>query len=57
MLADKAMMERMLKVVPAKRLGKGRESAELALFLSSEHSDFIVGQIIPFAGGWVTTTG
>ena len=39
------------------RLGKGEESAHLAAFLASSHSDFIVGQVIPFAGGWVTTTG
>ena len=51
------MMARILKVVPAKRLGKGEESAQLAVFLASKHSDFIVGQVIPFAGGWVTTTG
>lgn len=57
MLADEAMMKRMLKVVPTKRLAKGHESAELALFLASENSDFIVGQVVPFAGGWVTTTG
>jgi 2-keto-3-deoxy-L-fuconate dehydrogenase len=38
--------------VPAKRLGRGEETAELALFLASSHSDFMVGQIVPFAGGW-----
>lgn len=57
MLADREMLDRMLKVIPAKRLGKGRETAELALFLASNNSDFIVGQVIPFAGGWTTTTG
>ena len=57
MLANEDLMRRMLKVIPAKRLGKGEESAHLAAFLASSHSDFIVGQIIPFAGGWVTTTG
>lgn len=56
MRADKEMMARILKVVPAKRLGKPWESAALAVFLASEKSDFIVGQIIPFAGGWVTST-
>lgn len=57
MLADEELMARMLKVIPAKRLGKGWETAELAAFLASDKSDFIVGQVIPFAGGWVTTTG
>lgn len=57
MLANEDLMKRMLKVIPAKRLGKSWETAELALFLASNNSDFMVGQIIPFAGGWTTTTG
>lgn len=56
MLADAELMKKMLKVIPAKRLGKGLETAELALFLASDKSDFIVGQVMPFAGGWVTST-
>lgn len=57
MLADEAMMARIMKVIPAKRLGKPEESAEFALFLASDKSDFFVGQIFPFSGGWTTTTG
>jgi NAD(P)-dependent dehydrogenase (short-subunit alcohol dehydrogenase family) len=38
--------------VPAGRLATGREDAQLALFLASNKSDFIVGQAIPFSGGW-----
>jgi 2-keto-3-deoxy-L-fuconate dehydrogenase len=38
--------------VPAQRVAESRESAELALFLASDHSDFMVGQVVPFAGGW-----
>ena len=57
MLANADLMKRMLGVIPAKRLGRGEESAWLAAFLASDRSDFIVGQVIPFAGGWVTTTG
>ena len=41
--------------VPIRRVAREEEQAELTLFLSSDNSDFIVGQIIPFAGGWVTT--
>ena len=33
-----------------------RDFHELALFLASDKSDFIVGQIVPFAGGWATNT-
>ena len=42
--------------VPVHRVAQPHETAELALFLASENSNFIVGQIVPFAGGWVTTT-
>jgi len=54
MLADEELMQKMMKVIPAKRLGKGWETAELALFLASNNSNFIVGQVFPFAGGWTT---
>lgn len=57
LIANAELMKRMLGVIPAKRLGKGEESAWLASFLASERANFIVGQVIPFAGGWVTTTG
>jgi 2-keto-3-deoxy-L-fuconate dehydrogenase len=38
--------------VPIGRVARSEESAELALFLASDKSDFIVGQVVPFAGGW-----
>jgi 2-keto-3-deoxy-L-fuconate dehydrogenase len=55
MLADEDLRTRMERAVPARRLAEGWESAELALFLASDRSDFIVGQVVPFAGGWTTT--
>jgi NAD(P)-dependent dehydrogenase (short-subunit alcohol dehydrogenase family) len=33
------------------RLATALEDAQLALFLASDKSDFIVGQTIPFSGG------
>ena len=39
--------------VPAGRLGTGEEDAAFVAFLAGEESDFFVGQIFPFAGGWV----
>ena len=36
----------------AGRLGEPRETAELALFLASERSSFVFGQIISQDGGW-----
>ncbi|MCH1557081.1 MAG: SDR family oxidoreductase [Pseudomonadales bacterium] len=38
--------------VPIGRVAKAEEQAEFALFLASDHSDFFVGQIFPFSGGW-----
>mgnify|MGYP001100734003 CR=1 FL=1 len=40
--------------VPAGRFAEGWESADLAVFLASQRSDFICGEIIPFTGGWIT---
>jgi 2-keto-3-deoxy-L-fuconate dehydrogenase len=49
---DTPELARRLEEVPARRLATGREAAELILFLASDNSDFIVGQIFPYAGGW-----
>lgn len=38
--------------VPAQRLGEPSETAELALFLATEASSFIFGQVISQDGGW-----
>lgn len=40
--------------VPLGRLATAEEDCALALFLASNESDFFVGQVIPFAGGWVS---
>lgn len=56
MRADEDLLAKVLRPVPARRLAEGWESAELALFLASDRSDFLVGQVIPFAGGWATNT-
>jgi 2-keto-3-deoxy-L-fuconate dehydrogenase len=42
-----------LKEVPAGRLAKGWESAALAVYLSSQESEFFFGQVFPFSGGWI----
>jgi NAD(P)-dependent dehydrogenase (short-subunit alcohol dehydrogenase family) len=52
--ADPAKLARMVKHVPAGRLARSEESARLAVYLASEDADFFIGQVIPFAGGWVT---
>jgi NAD(P)-dependent dehydrogenase (short-subunit alcohol dehydrogenase family) len=52
--ADPDKLARMVKNIPAGRLARSEESARLAVYLASEDADFFVGQVIPFAGGWVT---
>jgi 2-keto-3-deoxy-L-fuconate dehydrogenase len=41
-----------LAEVPVGRLAAGWESAALAVFLAGPGSDFFVGQVFPFSGGW-----
>jgi 2-keto-3-deoxy-L-fuconate dehydrogenase len=42
-----------LKDVPAGRLSTGREAAAFILFLAGPESDFFVGQVFAYSGGWV----
>jgi 2-keto-3-deoxy-L-fuconate dehydrogenase len=56
LLADEDMLTRMKKAVPAGRIAEPSETAELALFLASDASRFMAGQVVPFAGGWATNT-
>ncbi len=51
-LADERFQQRLSREVPAARIGEPTETAELALFLASERSSFICGQIISHDGGW-----
>jgi NAD(P)-dependent dehydrogenase (short-subunit alcohol dehydrogenase family) len=52
---DPVRLARMVKNIPAGRLARSEESARLAVYLASEDADFFIGQVIPFAGGWVTS--
>jgi 2-keto-3-deoxy-L-fuconate dehydrogenase len=47
-------MQRQLERVPARRIAEAWEQAELVAFLASPSSDFICGQVLPYAGGWAT---
>ncbi|MBC7483703.1 MAG: SDR family oxidoreductase [Rhizobacter sp.] len=40
---------------PLRRLGRPDEVAQACLFLSSKQADFITGQVIDVAGGWLMT--
>jgi NAD(P)-dependent dehydrogenase (short-subunit alcohol dehydrogenase family) len=47
-------MQRQLRQVPARRIAEAWEQAELVAFLASPASDFVCGQVLPYAGGWAT---
>ena len=45
--------EELINEIPLARMGKPCEVANLALFLASENSDYITGQVIGISGGMV----
>ena len=47
-------MQRQLRHVPARRIASAKEQAEFVAFLASPASDFLCGQVLPYAGGWAT---
>ncbi len=51
-MENERFRERLRTEVPARRLGRPHETAELALFLAGDTSTFLFGQIISNDGGW-----
>ena len=51
MFKNPKITEAIAKQHPLKRLGQGKDSAELAKFLLSDHSSWITGQVIGVDGG------
>ncbi|MDP2981035.1 MAG: SDR family oxidoreductase, partial [Candidatus Omnitrophota bacterium] len=45
--------KKMLSAIPLARFGEAKDVADLALFLSSESSSYITGQVIQVDGGMV----
>jgi 3-oxoacyl-[acyl-carrier protein] reductase len=48
----KEFMDRMLEKIPLRRLAKTKEIANLVLFLASEKSSYITGDVLNINGGW-----
>ena len=53
--APPASNDAVIGVTPLRRLGKPVEVADACLFLTSRQADFITGQVIDVAGGWLMT--
>ena len=47
------VMAEYLKQIPLGRLGKPDDIANAVLFLATEESGYITGQVLPVTGGWV----
>ncbi|MBI3317121.1 MAG: 3-oxoacyl-[acyl-carrier-protein] reductase [Candidatus Omnitrophica bacterium] len=49
-----ALKQKVLEQIPLGRMGEPKEIADVAVFLASEHSRYITGQVIVVDGGMVT---
>jgi 2-keto-3-deoxy-L-fuconate dehydrogenase len=56
-LEKEAFKRHLQQLVPSKKVATGEETAQLALYLAGPHCTHMVGQVLPLAGGWTTTTG
>ncbi len=52
LLADQRLQDKVRREVPARRIGRPEETAELVLFLASPASSFTFGQVVGHDGGW-----
>lgn len=52
-LADPELRQQMEATTPVGAIGTAQDAAELVLALATDASNFLAGQVIPVAGGWV----
>lgn len=53
-LDDPKFLDHVKRNVPTNKVAGAEETAALAAYLASEQCTHMVGQILPFAGGWTT---
>ena len=53
LLKDPDVVRRYEEKIPMARLGVPQDLATTAVFLSSEHSSYVTGQIVYIDGGWL----
>lgn len=49
-----ALLEKILKAYPLRRLARPEEIADVVVFLASRRADFVTGQVISVSGGYCT---
>lgn len=54
--ANEELVKKIIEKTPLKRLGEAQEVADLVMFLCSEKSNFITGQVIDIDGGYSCRT-
>ena len=52
--ADPELLEQLIELTPVKRIGSVDDITPIAMFMLSDHSDFMTGQTIVASGGRVT---
>lgn len=56
LIDSEAFQRDVIPNIPTRKVADAEETAELALYLASDKCTHMVGQVIPWAGGWVTST-
>ncbi len=57
LIESEAFKVKVLPNIPTGKVAEEEETAELAMYLASDKCTHMVGQVLPWAGGWATTTG
>lgn len=52
LIENEEILAKITKPIPLGRLGKPHEAGDYLVFLASDKSDFITGQVLYFSGGW-----